>query len=106
MELELAFQLRHLPYQYHVAKEAFAELTGNTSAPDTPLHDKPRLLYTRFYLNPAKVQCYRITYVHSYYSIPSTTILWKILYLIFLDILNQILEVPYLDLPQESTGIN
>ena len=36
------------------------------------------------YLNPVKVQCYRITHVHNYYSIPSTTILWKILYLIFL----------------------
>ena len=35
------------------------------------------------YLNPVKVQCYRITHVHNYYSIPSTTILWKILYLIF-----------------------
>ena len=43
------------------------------------------------YLNPVKVQCYRITHVHNYYSIPSTTVLWKILYLIFLDILNQIL---------------
>ena len=35
------------------------------------------------YLNPVKVQCYRITHLHNYYSIPSTTILWKILYLIF-----------------------
>ena len=43
------------------------------------------------YLNLVKVQCYRITHVHNYCSIPSTTILWKILYLIFLDILNQIL---------------
>ena len=34
------------------------------------------------YLNPVKVQCYRITYVHNYYSIRSTTILWKILCLI------------------------
>ena len=44
------------------------------------------------YLNPVKVQCYRIAHVHNYYSIRSTTILWKILYLIFLDILNQILR--------------
>ena len=43
------------------------------------------------HLNPVKVQCYRITHVHNYYSISSTTILWKILSLIFLDILNQIL---------------
>ena len=43
------------------------------------------------YLNPVKVQCYRITHVHDYNSIPSATILWKILYLIFFDILNQIL---------------
>ena len=35
------------------------------------------------YLNPVKFQCYRITHVYNYYSIPSTTILWKILYLIF-----------------------
>ena len=34
------------------------------------------------YINPVKVQCYRITHVHNYYSIPSATILWKILYLI------------------------
>ena len=34
------------------------------------------------YLNPVKVQCYRIAHVHNYYSIRSTTILWKILYLI------------------------
>ena len=34
------------------------------------------------YLNPVKVQCYRIAYVHNHYSIRSTTILWKILYLI------------------------
>ena len=34
------------------------------------------------YLNPVKVQCYRIAHVHNYYSIFSTTILWKILYLI------------------------
>ena len=26
-------------------------------------------------LNPVKIQCYRITHVHNYYSIPSTTIL-------------------------------
>ena len=43
------------------------------------------------YLNPVKVQCYRITHVHNYYSIPSATILWKALYWIFLDMLNQIL---------------
>ena len=43
------------------------------------------------YLNLVNVQCYRITHVHNYYSIRSTTILWKILYMIFLDILNQIL---------------
>ena len=34
------------------------------------------------YLKPVKVQCYRITYVHNYHSFRSTTILWKILYLI------------------------
>ena len=34
------------------------------------------------YLNPVKVQCYRIAHVHNYYSMRSTTILWKILYLI------------------------
>ena len=34
------------------------------------------------YLNPVKVQNYRIAHVHNYYSIRSTTILWKILYLI------------------------
>ena len=46
-----------------------------------------------FLFNPVKVQCYRITYVHNYYCVPSTTILGKIFYLIliFLDILNQIL---------------
>ena len=43
------------------------------------------------FFNPVKVQCYRITHVHNYYSIPSMTILWKILYLSFLEILNQIL---------------
>ena len=43
------------------------------------------------YLNPVNVQCYRITHVYNYYSIPPMTILWKILYLIFLDILNHIL---------------
>ena len=26
-------------------------------------------------LDPVKIQCYRITHVHNYYSIPSTTIL-------------------------------
>ena len=34
------------------------------------------------YLNPVKFQCYRIAHVHNYCSIRSTTILWKILYLI------------------------
>ena len=34
------------------------------------------------YLNPVKVQCYRITHVHNYHSFRSTTILWNILYLI------------------------
>ena len=52
---------------------------------------KTSALYMRFYLNPVKVQCYRITYVHNYYSVPSTTVLWKILYLIFFDLLNQVL---------------
>ena len=33
------------------------------------------------YLKPVKVQCYRITHVHNYQS-RSTTILWKIRYLI------------------------
>ena len=42
-------------------------------------------------LNPVKVKCYRITHVHNYNSIPSMTILWKVLYLSFLEILNQIL---------------
>ena len=44
------------------------------------------------YLNPVKVQCYRIAHVHNYYSVRSTTILWKILYLICLDTLNLILR--------------
>ena len=45
---------------------------------------KPSALIYEFllYLNPVKVQCYRIAHVHNYYSIRSTTILWKILYLI------------------------
>ena len=34
------------------------------------------------YLNPVKVQCYWIAHIHNYYSIRSTTILWKILHLI------------------------
>ena len=29
------------------------------------------------YLNPVKVQCYRITHVHNYYSIPSMTVFGK-----------------------------
>ena len=54
--------------------------------------ETPALIYGfLLYLNPVKVQCYRITHVHNYYSVPSTTILWEILYLICLDILNQIL---------------
>ena len=44
------------------------------------------------YLNPVKVECYRIAHVHNYYSVRSTTILWKILYLILFDTLNQILR--------------
>ena len=34
------------------------------------------------YLNLVKVQCYRIAHVHNYYSIRSTTTLWKVIYLI------------------------
>ena len=34
------------------------------------------------YLKLVKGQCYRITHVHNYHSFCSTTILWKILYLI------------------------
>ena len=60
------------------------------------------------YLNPVKVQCCRIAHVHNYYSIRSTTILWKILYLILFghiksDFVRYLIQ---LDLPQESTGIN
>ena len=38
------------------------------------------------YLNPVKVQCYRITHVHNYNSFPSKTILWKILFFVFVHI--------------------
>ena len=59
------------------------------------------------YLNPVKVQCYRITHVYNYYSIRATTILWKLLYLIlFGHIKSDSVRRSYLDLPQESTGIN
>ena len=51
------------------------------------------------YLNPVKVQCYRIAHVYNYYSIRSTTIL-----ILFGQI--RFWEVSYLDLPQELTGIN
>ena len=37
------------------------------------------------YLNPVKAQSYRITHVHNYHSIRSTTILWKIFYLILFE---------------------
>ena len=44
------------------------------------------------YLNPVKVQCYRIGHVHNYYSIRSTTILWKILYLILFGLIKSDFE--------------
>ena len=43
------------------------------------------------YLKSVKVQRFQIAYVYDYYSFCSTTILWKILYLILFKHIKQIL---------------
>ena len=59
------------------------------------------------YLKPVKVQCYRITHVHDYHSFRSTTIVWKIHYLIlFGHIKTDFVRYVIWICLKESTGIN